>query len=101
MCSQGDEKERAMKLSMEAIEKIEGELKGNKFFAGEAIGYLDIALGWTTYLLPVWDEVGSMTIVDPSKFPATVAWMHNFLNHPVIKDKLPPREKMIVYFRLA
>uniref|UniRef100_A0A5B7BQF1 Probable glutathione S-transferase n=1 Tax=Davidia involucrata TaxID=16924 RepID=A0A5B7BQF1_DAVIN len=96
--SQGDEKERAVKLSTEALEKIEGELKGKKFFGGETIGYLDLALGWISYWLPVWEEVGSMTIVDPHKFPGITAWMDNFLSHPVIKNNLPPRDKMMVYF---
>ncbi|KAG5554325.1 hypothetical protein RHGRI_011995 [Rhododendron griersonianum] len=42
-------------------------------------------------------EVGSMTIVDPTRFPVTAGWAENFRNHPVVKDKLPPRDKMIVY----
>ncbi|GMP77485.1 hypothetical protein CsSME_00033751 [Camellia sinensis var. sinensis] len=100
MCSEGDEKERALKASIEAIEKIEAELKGKtQFFGGESIGYLDLALGWISYWLPVWEEVGSMKIVDQIQFPNTTAWMNNFLKHPVIKDKLPPRDKMIVYFK--
>ena len=98
--SQGDEKESYLKSSIEALEKIEGELKGKgKFFGGESIGYLDLALGWISYWLPVWEEEGSMKIVDPIQFPNTTAWMNNILNHPVIKDKLPPRDKMVVYFR--
>ncbi|KAA8527772.1 hypothetical protein F0562_035359 [Nyssa sinensis] len=99
LCSQGDEKERNFKLSIEAMEKIEGELKGKKFFGGETIGYLDLVMGWISYWLPVWEEVGSMKILDPQNFPSTTAWMNNFLSHPVIKDNLPPRDKMIVYFQ--
>ncbi|XP_059630126.1 glutathione transferase GST 23-like [Cornus florida] len=101
MCSDGEDKEKFVKLSMEALEKIEGELKlkGNKFFGGETIGYLDLAIGWIPHWLPVWEEVGAMKIVDPLKFPATILWMNNFLNHPVIKDNLPPRDKMLVYFQ--
>ncbi|KAI7981582.1 putative glutathione S-transferase [Camellia lanceoleosa] len=99
MCSKGDEKERALKASIEAIEKIEAELKRKtQFFGRESIGYLDLALGWISYWLPVWEEVGSMKIVDQIQFPNTTTWMNNFLKHPVIKDKLPPRDKMIVYF---
>ncbi|CAL5416470.1 unnamed protein product [Camellia sinensis] len=100
MCSEGDEKERALKASIEAIEKIETELKGKtQFFGGESIGYLDLALGWISYWLPVWEEVGSMKIVDQIQFPNTTAWMNNFVNHPVIKNKLPPRDRMIVDFQ--
>ncbi|XP_059632353.1 glutathione S-transferase U7-like [Cornus florida] len=101
LCSHGEEKEKFVKLSIEALEKIEGELKlkENKFFGGENIGYLDLAMGRIPHWLPVWEEVGAMKIVDPLKFPATISWINNFLNHPVIKDCLPPRDKMVVYFQ--
>ncbi|GAU18808.1 hypothetical protein TSUD_80970 [Trifolium subterraneum] len=90
--------EKALKLAREALEKIEEEIKGKKFFGGDNIGYLDLALGWISYWLPVWEEVGSMQIIDPLKCSAITAWMTNFLSHPVIKDSLPPRDKMLVYF---
>ncbi|XP_028238581.1 glutathione transferase GST 23-like [Glycine soja] len=97
MSTSGDEQEEAMKEAKEMMEKIE-EIKGKNYFGGDNIGYLDIALGWIAYLVPVWEEVGSMQIIDPLKFPATIAWMTNFLSHPVIKDSLPPRDKMLVYY---
>ena len=97
-CSLGEEKEKAEKLAIEAVEKIEEVIKGKKFFGGESIGYLDIALGWIAHWLPIWEEVASLHIVDPIKFPATTAWVKNFLNHGVIKDNLPERERMLVYF---
>ncbi|KAA8548811.1 hypothetical protein F0562_000495 [Nyssa sinensis] len=96
--SQGDEKEKALKLWIEDLEKIEGELKGKKFFGGETIGYLDLAMGWISYMLPVWEEVGCSTILDPKKFPSITAWTEKFLSHPVIKENLPPRDKMVVWF---
>ncbi|KAF7146808.1 hypothetical protein RHSIM_Rhsim04G0177600 [Rhododendron simsii] len=85
-----------LKEAVESLEKIEQELITGKckFFGGETIGYLDIALGVISYWLPVWEEIGSMTIVDPIQFPATAGWMENFRNHPMVKDKLPPRDKM-------
>ncbi|KAF7807080.1 receptor-like protein EIX1 [Senna tora] len=98
MCSNGDQKENAAKTTREAIEKIEEEIKGKKFFGGEDIGYLDLALGWISYWLPIWEEVGDMQIFDRFKCPSITAWINNFLNHPIIKQNLPPRDKMLVYF---
>ncbi|KAE9450806.1 hypothetical protein C3L33_17294, partial [Rhododendron williamsianum] len=88
-----------IKQAVESLEKIEQELiRGkSKFFGGESIGYLDIALGWISYWLPNWEEIGSIKILDPTRFPATAGWTENFHNHPVVKDKLPPRDKMFVY----
>ncbi|KAL5053745.1 hypothetical protein RYX36_034427 [Vicia faba] len=98
MCSTGEGKDKAVKLAREAIEKIEEEIKGKKFFGGDNIGYLDLALGWISYWLPVFEEVGCMQIIDPLICSTITAWMPNFLSHPVIKENLTPRDNMLVYF---
>ncbi|KAF7113743.1 hypothetical protein RHSIM_RhsimUnG0107800 [Rhododendron simsii] len=101
MCTQGEEKETNRKQAVESLENIEQELiKGkSKFFGGESIGYVDIALGLISYWLPVWEEVGSMTIADPTRFPGTAGWTENFRSHPTVKDKLQPRDKIIICFQ--
>ncbi|KAK7247202.1 hypothetical protein RIF29_42079 [Crotalaria pallida] len=98
MCKSGDDKERTLNAAREAMERVEEEIKGKKFFGGDNIGYLDIALGWISHLLPIWEEVGSIQIIDPLKCPSLTAWMTNFLSHPVVKDSLPPRDKVFVYY---
>ncbi|CAI8618702.1 unnamed protein product [Vicia faba] len=98
MCTSGEEQEKAVKLAREAIEKIEEEIKGKKFFGGDNVGYLDLALGWISYWLPIYEEVGCMQIIDPLKCLAITAWMPNFLSHPTIKDSLTSRDEMIVFF---
>ena len=60
ICARGEEQERTVNQAMEAVEKIEGVVKGKKLFGGESIGYLDICLGWMSYWLPVWEEVGGI-----------------------------------------
>ncbi|XP_058209402.1 probable glutathione S-transferase [Rhododendron vialii] len=97
----GEDKEMYLEQAVESLEKIEQELikRKSKFFGGESIGYLDIALGWISYWLPVLEEVGSMMIADPIQFPATAGWTENFRNHPMVKDKLPSRDEMVVYFQ--
>ena len=99
LCARGEVQERAVNQAMEAVEKIEGVVKGKKLFGGESIGYLDICLGWMSYWLPVWEEVGGMQIIDPIKFPAISSWMNTFVHHPVIGDDLPARDAMIEYFQ--
>lgn len=75
------------------MEKLEEELKG------ENIGMVDIVAGFITYLIPVYEEVGSMKLLDSSRFPAITGWIDDFLKHPLIKDNndLPSKEKIITY----
>ncbi|KAL1328787.1 hypothetical protein HN51_038566 [Arachis hypogaea] len=97
----GEEKEKALNTASEVLDKLEEEIKGKKFFGGDNIGYLDIALGWISYIIPIWEEVGSIQIIDRLKLPAINEWMTNFLNHPVVKDSLPPRDKALDYYHLS
>jgi glutathione S-transferase len=97
LIKKGDGWEKVLKETREVIEKLEEEIKGKKFFGGGNIGYLDLALGWITCWLPVWEEIGSLQVLDPLKCPNISSWKTNFLSHPVIKDNLPPRDEMIAY----
>ncbi|KAL8121900.1 glutathione S-transferase U7-like isoform X2 [Apium graveolens] len=99
MWSRGEEQEKVVKSTIEELQKIEEEIKGRKFFGGESLGYLDIALGWISYLLPIWEEVAFIKIFDPIKFPGIALWAENFLSHPVIKEKLPPKDRAVEYFQ--
>ncbi|KAK4482461.1 hypothetical protein RD792_009618, partial [Penstemon davidsonii] len=96
--SQGVKHENAVKLASEALEKIEGELKGKKFFGGETIGYLDLVLGWASYNLPAFDKIGPMKILDPLRFPAMDQWINNFRNHPIIKGDIQSEEELLIFW---
>ncbi|MED6157334.1 hypothetical protein PIB30_022301 [Stylosanthes scabra] len=97
MISSGDEQEKKVNEVREGMEKLEELIKGKRFFGGDKVGFLDIALGWITYLLPVWEEVGCMKILEAEKCPAISAWVNNILSHPVFKDCLPPKEELLAY----
>ncbi|XP_027120223.1 probable glutathione S-transferase [Coffea eugenioides] len=100
VCSSGEEKQKAVKSAVEAFEEFEKELKrrGTKFFGGETIGFVDIVAGCISYQLAVHEEVGSIKILDSSKFPAISEWIKNFLNHPLINEGLPQKDQMFAYF---
>ncbi|KAF6141940.1 hypothetical protein GIB67_037908 [Kingdonia uniflora] len=65
-----------------SLEYLEEQLKGNPFFGGETIGYLDIAIGWVAHWLQVWEETESMNIRNPKKFRSINTWMKNFVETP-------------------
>lgn len=99
----GEAKEKNVKDFTEGLEKIEGEFKGKSgvlFSKGDSgVGYLELAFGWIFYLLPLWEEIGSFQVLDPQKFPVITEWKTKFLNHPLIKEHLPPRDRLNAYFR--
>ncbi|KAL7204100.1 hypothetical protein ACSBR2_017213 [Camellia fascicularis] len=99
LITQGKEQEEAIPQVMENLKYIEEQLKGNKFFGRETIGYTDIAFGWIANLLSVFEEVTGIKLLDEEKFPLLSAWMQNFSDVPVIKENWPPRDKLVIKFQ--
>ncbi|KAF8412590.1 hypothetical protein HHK36_000559 [Tetracentron sinense] len=99
LLSEGEQQEKEVKQAIEALEILEGELKSKeKFFGGEKIGFVDIVLGWVTVWLGVVEEVAGIKVFDSHKFPSFNKWMENFVETPIIKDKLPSRDKLVLQF---
>nr|ATL77054.1 glutathione S-transferase 4 [Phellodendron amurense] len=96
---EGKEQEEAFAQALENLKILEEELKGNKFFGGERIGLADLALGWLAERGCVVEEVVGVKIVEKEKFPLLSAWMKAFLEVPIIKESLPPHEKLVTRIR--
>ncbi|EEF38362.1 glutathione s-transferase, putative [Ricinus communis] len=98
LTKEGKEQEEASAQTNENLKFLEEELKGKKFFGGEQIGYLDIALGWLANSVPVLEEI-SLKVIDKEAFPLLSAWMQEFSSVPTVKESLPPHDKLITKFR--
>ncbi|CAK7349640.1 unnamed protein product [Dovyalis caffra] len=99
--TEGDEKEKAIKSAQESFAFLEKLIQGKKFFSGDdTIGYLDLAMGWIPLCLDVMEEIGGMKLVDAKKFPSLLEWAQNFIEIPLIKERLPPRDALSNYLNM-
>ncbi|KAK6919843.1 Glutathione S-transferase, N-terminal [Dillenia turbinata] len=96
---QGKEQEEMFEEAMGNLKCLEEQLVGKKFFGGEKIGCVDLAVGWLGYWVPILEEILGMKLIGKEKFPLLSVWMENFSNFPIIKDNLPPREEMISTYK--
>lgn len=97
-CSaEGEKKEKAIEAALESLEHLEKQIEGKKFFGGEQIGYLDLVVGWIPHWLNVMEEVGGMKLLKVEKFPCLLEWGQHFIHTPLIKECIPPREKLVEY----
>lgn len=55
--SQGKEQEEAIAQAVVNLKFLDEQLKGKKFFGGEAIGYLDLAFGWIGNLISILEDI--------------------------------------------
>ncbi|ONI09272.1 hypothetical protein PRUPE_5G228000 [Prunus persica] len=99
--AEGEEKEKAIESALESLAYLEKQIEGKKFFGGEEIGYLDLALGWIPHWLNTMEEAGGMKLLEAERFPSLHEWGHNFIQIPLIKECLPPREKLVNYLNAS
>ncbi|TKV98957.1 hypothetical protein SEVIR_8G007700v4 [Setaria viridis] len=92
--TQGQQQEDAHGAAIDQLLVLEKELDGKRFFAGEKIGFVDLSLGPLSYVIPIYEEITGVKMITEEKLPSLSAWMGNFLSSPVVKDHLPPLDKL-------
>lgn len=93
----GGELEKAVKEAGESLKTLEEGLKGNMFFGGNQIGFTDIVAGWFAYWLPLMEEILGLPMVEEEEAPFLKKWFHDFLEVAVVKENLPPRDKLLAH----
>lgn len=91
----GEEKEKAAQSVRECMKTLESGLEGKKFFGGETIGFADVAIGWIGIWGRTTEQLKDVSFVDEETMPVLHAWLHNFLEVPVIKECIPPWDKLL------
>ncbi|KAG5009879.1 hypothetical protein JHK85_018938 [Glycine max] len=96
-----DEKEREKNVeeSLEALQFLESEIKGKKFFGGEEFGMVDIAAIFIAFWVPMVQEIAGLELFTSEKFPKLYNWSQEFMSHPVVKEVLPPRDPLFAFFK--
>lgn len=91
------DKEEGREEALKNWKHLEEELKEKRFFGGEAIGLVDIVVGWLAYSLNVMEEMvghdGPQLMITPEKFPLLFKWKEEFFAHSIIKENSPSIER--------
>ncbi|XP_015897031.1 probable glutathione S-transferase [Ziziphus jujuba] len=94
-----EDHEKAKEEAKEHLKTLENELKDKKFFGGETVGLVDIVGNFIAYWLPRIQEASGVELLTEEKYPRLYQWIHEFENHDVVKEKLPPSDKLLAFFR--
>ncbi|KAK8563821.1 hypothetical protein V6N13_005952 [Hibiscus sabdariffa] len=93
----GEEREKAVEEVRECLKTLEGVLDGNRFFGGETIGLVDIAANFIAYWLRAIQEVSGLDFLNEDRLPLLTKWCEEFVSCNVVKEHLPPRDKLITF----
>ncbi|XP_057436919.1 probable glutathione S-transferase [Lotus japonicus] len=92
------EREKIIEELSEALQYLENELK-EKFFGGEEFEFVDIAAVFIAFYIPLFQEVAGLHLLTAENFPKLYNWSQDFLNHPVVKESMPPRDPLLAIFK--
>ncbi|XP_026404683.1 probable glutathione S-transferase [Papaver somniferum] len=95
----GEEQEKAQNEISEMLKTIEekGGLGEKKFFGGDRIGMVDLAIAPVAYWLGAIEEVVGVKISEAHKFPKFHEWIESFKQVLLIKENLPNYHNLLDY----
>ncbi|KAL0385671.1 UNVERIFIED_CONTAM: Glutathione S-transferase U17 [Sesamum radiatum] len=71
--------------------------KGRKFFGGDRIGFLDIALGSFLPWGRVTQKMYGLSLIDEYKTPRLFQWAQDFCADAAVQDVLPETDKLLEF----
>ncbi|KAG9133494.1 hypothetical protein Leryth_022675 [Lithospermum erythrorhizon] len=103
--TRGQEQKQVVEEMIEALELLEDAhvkcCKGEAFFGGESIGYIDIALGCSLSWLKAVEKLTEMKLMDETKVPNLVAWAGRFSEDSAVKDVISDADKLLDLLKMA
>lgn len=94
-----NEHEKGVEEVDEILKALENELAEKSFFGGEKIGLVDIVCNVIGFSLRVYEEAAGVELLTREEFPRVCRWIDEFVSSSVIKENLPPKDKLIAYLR--
>ncbi|KAL3748460.1 hypothetical protein ACJRO7_009666 [Eucalyptus globulus] len=100
----GGAQERAVKEVHEKLRVLEEGIngsypRGSPFTNGDGMGLLDIVVCSILGAHKVQEEVLGVKFLDPEKYPTVTSWVKALIELPLVKEAMPPHEKLVGVFQ--
>ncbi|GMH10190.1 hypothetical protein Nepgr_012031 [Nepenthes gracilis] len=92
------EVEKGIEETKENLMILEKVLEGKSFFGGERIGFVDIVANVIAYWVFLYQEAVEKEVLT-EEFSVLCNWKDKYVNHSIIKETLPPKDKSVAYYR--
>lgn len=95
----GEELEKSLKEARELLKTLESGLDGKCCFGVTKIGYADVATAWIGCWVRMAEEILETKLIDKETMPVLAAWIDYVLQDPLIKDCMPPHDKLFQHMK--
>ncbi|KAL5826417.1 hypothetical protein ACOSQ3_018268 [Xanthoceras sorbifolium] len=101
--SEGEEREKTMAEFRELLRMFEEGIKKDfptrkPFFNGEDLGFLDVTVAANSCMYRAFEEALALDY-ELNNYPAFLSWLNALKGCPVVKETLPPHDKLVAIIR--
>uniref|UniRef100_A0ACD5XGW5 Uncharacterized protein n=1 Tax=Avena sativa TaxID=4498 RepID=A0ACD5XGW5_AVESA len=92
----GEVQARAVREMKTNLTLLEGQLQeGKRFFGGDAIGFLDIAVGGMSHWMGVFEEIAGVRLLTEEEHPMLCRWAKEYTADETVRRCLPDRDRVV------
>jgi glutathione S-transferase len=96
--AEGEAQKTLVEEVKQKLALLEVQLKGERFFGGHTIGYVDVAASVLGPWLSMVEEVTGVVVLDEDEYPALRRWSKEYNSYGALKQCVPDRDQLAAFY---